>query len=936
MDSHPDQPSSASRADDAPRPEDESPRPEDASPRLEDESSRLEDGSPREGESSRGGETRLQEGPPREAGSQSAEAIGQASTSPHTGELAAADGQGGDSAYPDDELAAAETVIRKAGAVTPTTSLGSSPAEIASVLLGHHLNHFQLNQLIGGGGMGAVFSAHDTRLDRTVAIKVIPRVGDDPDLLRRFRNEAQSAAKLDHPHIARVYDVGRHDDWHYIVFEFIEGTNIRDLVARDGVLSIDDAVYYARQVAEALDHAHQRGIVHRDIKPSNVLLRPDGLVKVVDMGLARTMQLEVSGDMTASGVTLGTFDYISPEQAHDPRDADVRSDIYSLGCTLYYMLTGRPPYPGGTVLQKLLSHGNSPPPDPRELRLEVSDDLTAILHKMLAKRPSDRYRRPVDLLADLTELARRENLQRSMGLGTLSVPTSSSWLTRLEQHLPWLAAAALLLLSVGWLQLLSSVSLDTSMPRPAGQTAELVSVRSPAAVVSPSAEAAEPAAVRETDRESDDLAAPDEAMQGPRITEIPVPAELQGADGLRPAMMPTPATTLSATKIRVGGVPDAASDEIFAADLSTALELAAEHELKRIEIATDFLASPPLVIDQNDLVIAGPEGGCQIRFENSPLLAMEHAVMVDIGQHRVRFENLQFHWQVPATAVHGGALFRVSANRGVHLEQCVLTIENTALRDPINAFHISLPLPLDAGDSDAATSSGPPLVAIDMQDVIARGQMTLIRMDAAGQLQLRWENGLLAVSQRLLETGGALSKPPAGRTQLKLLLRDVTASLPLGLAAENLGPSGAVPVVINRDCTNCAFTTTMGSAHIEINGVNDLNDGPLILLAGSGNHYDSGTGTSDRMVSIRDMQDDSVLYRLSDLAGNNPPAWMKEQAPQSVINWTQSSPADQAPVHLLRPSDFQQDGTVVPGFDDAELPKLLVEITPELEPQAEI
>src|SRR5690606_12474214 len=280
---------------------------------------------------------------------------------------------------------------------------------------------FHLEELIGGGGMGAVFRARDERLDRIVAIKVIPFVGDDPEMQRRFRNEAQSAARLDHPNIARVFDVGMFDGWRYIVFEHIEGTNIRDLVARDGVLSIDDAVFYTRQIAEALHHASGRGVVHRDVKPSNILVSSDGDTKLVDMGLARSDQLDMSGDMTASGVTLGTFDYISPEQARDPRDADVRSDIYSLGCTLYFMLTGRPPYPGGTMLQKLLNHGNAPPPEPRAFRPAVSEDLTTIIHKMLAKSPQARYQRAVDLVGDLRELAIREGLPRAQSQGTLTI-----------------------------------------------------------------------------------------------------------------------------------------------------------------------------------------------------------------------------------------------------------------------------------------------------------------------------------------------------------------------------------------------------------------------------------------------------------------------------------------------------------------------------------
>jgi serine/threonine protein kinase len=212
-----------------------------------------------------------------------------------------------------------------------------TPAEAAQVLLGRTLSHFQLVELTGSGGMGAVFRARDTRLERIVAVKVLPRVGLDADLLRRFRNEAQSAARLDHPNIARVYDVGEADGWYFIVFEFIDGTNIRDLIRNTGPLSVDDAVYYTRQVAEAIEHASDRGVVHRDIKPSNVLVTPSGQVKLVDMGLARSQQLDAIADQTQSGVTLGTFDYISPEQARDPRDADVRSDLYSLGCTLYFM-----------------------------------------------------------------------------------------------------------------------------------------------------------------------------------------------------------------------------------------------------------------------------------------------------------------------------------------------------------------------------------------------------------------------------------------------------------------------------------------------------------------------------------------------------------------------------------------------------------------------
>src|SRR5437763_5879774 len=204
-------------------------------------------------------------------------------------------------------------------------------------------------------------------------------------MIRRFKNEAQRAARLDHPNIARVYYVGEDGGWNFIVFEFIEGTNLRDRAEKDGPLDLEQALHYTLQIAEALAHSSSREVVHRDIKPSNVLVTASDQVKLVDMGLARLHQVESEADdLTASGVTLGTFDYISPEQARDPRAADVRSDIYSLGCTLFYMLTGRPPFPDGTVLQKLLQHQGDEPADPREFRPDLPDDLVRLLWRMLA------------------------------------------------------------------------------------------------------------------------------------------------------------------------------------------------------------------------------------------------------------------------------------------------------------------------------------------------------------------------------------------------------------------------------------------------------------------------------------------------------------------------------------------------------------------------
>src|SRR5262245_1306361 len=305
------------------------------------------------------------------------------------------------------------TIITRTPVLAQYPLAGMHPRDLGRLLEGQRLGHFDLQEYVGGGGMGAVFKALDTMLNRIVAVKVLSQEqSSDEETLRRFQNEAQSAARLDHENISRVFYVGEDRGWHYIVFEFIEGANLRDVVQNEGPLSLARAVSYTLQIADALTHASQRDVVHRDIKPSNLLITPDGRAKLVDMGLARLHQVEpVANDLTASGVTLGTFDYISPEQARDPRSADVRSDIYSLGCTLYFMLTGRPPFPDGTVLQKLLQHQGDQPPNPRSFRPELPEDLIKIMDRMLAKQPERRYATPEALIAELTAFAGRYGLE---------------------------------------------------------------------------------------------------------------------------------------------------------------------------------------------------------------------------------------------------------------------------------------------------------------------------------------------------------------------------------------------------------------------------------------------------------------------------------------------------------------------------------------------
>ncbi|MEZ6056448.1 MAG: protein kinase [Planctomycetaceae bacterium] len=301
--------------------------------------------------------------------------------------------------------------------------LRGTPDDRVPSVTGINLGHFVLQNRIGQGGMGSVFEAKDTRLDRLDALKVLaPHQSADPAIVQRFQNEARAAAKLDHENIARVHYIGEDNGIHFIAFEYVRGVTIRELIQRRGHLNSADSVNYTLQVAEALKQTDAAGLVHRDIKPSNLIVMPDGRVKLVDLGLARQFLIDPENDpeLTASGTTLGTFDYISPEQSRDPRNVDVRSDIYSLGCTLFHMLTGRAPYEGANPLDKLLRHGEEETPFASDFNSAVSPRLAVVVRRMMAPHPDERYQTPDDLIDDLTTVA--------VGLGLQAVgPTGTIW-----------------------------------------------------------------------------------------------------------------------------------------------------------------------------------------------------------------------------------------------------------------------------------------------------------------------------------------------------------------------------------------------------------------------------------------------------------------------------------------------------------------------------
>jgi serine/threonine protein kinase len=290
----------------------------------------------------------------------------------------------------DDAHALAEHLVR-----TGRLSRFQARKLLRGTALGLVLGPYQVLAPIGKGGMGTVYMARDERDGRLVALKVLPphRARTQGRLLARFQREMALCRCVDHPHLAYTYEAGLYKGVHYIAMEYIPGQNLSRLVRDEGPLPLPRAARLTAEVASGLEHAHRQGLIHRDIKPSNILVTPHDHAKVLDLGLA-LMEGETGTDlavMGGQGYIVGTMDYISPEQTHDPLAVDGRADIYSLGCTLYFALTGRPPFPGGTSRQKIHHHRDDEPTPLAELRPDLPPAFVAVVRRMMAKDPAQRY-----------------------------------------------------------------------------------------------------------------------------------------------------------------------------------------------------------------------------------------------------------------------------------------------------------------------------------------------------------------------------------------------------------------------------------------------------------------------------------------------------------------------------------------------------------------
>ena len=266
---------------------------------------------------------------------------------------------------------------------------------------GQKIPGYRLLGKLGAGAMATVYKARQLNLDRLVAIKVLPRkFSQNPQFIERFYAEGRAAAQLNHPHIVQAYDVGKSGEYHYFVMEFVDGRTVYDDIVKHKRYGEKDAIDIIRQVAQALGHAHERGIIHRDVKPKNIMITKEGVVKLADMGLARAMSDKEAAEAEA-GKAFGTPFYISPEQIRGETNVGPEADIYSLGATLYHMVTGNVPFDGKNPTSVMHKHLKADPVPPDQANPRLGGGISEVIEMMLAKKREQRYRTIKDLLGDL-------------------------------------------------------------------------------------------------------------------------------------------------------------------------------------------------------------------------------------------------------------------------------------------------------------------------------------------------------------------------------------------------------------------------------------------------------------------------------------------------------------------------------------------------------
>ena len=324
----------------------------------------------------------------------------------------------------EDQLDEAAARLKQKNGAAKNAAIEVSDRDLAAMMVGlEFLTAYQADQLLSGrtkltlgpyiitdwigqGGMGQVFKAVHQVMGRETAVKVLPLHKSTSESIENFRREIRTQAKLDHPNLVRAYDAGKDGNVHYLVVEYVDGTDLRRLVRTKGILTVQQAANIIKQAAEGLEHAHQCGLIHRDIKPGNILVTAAGVAKVSDLGLAG----HLTDNEGRTGKIVGTADYLSPEQIRSPLDVSKVADIYALGCTLYYAITGKVPFPSGNAKSKARRHLEETPWHPRRFNPEVSDEFVDLIGDMMEKDPRERIQSAAEVAERLAPWATEQNL----------------------------------------------------------------------------------------------------------------------------------------------------------------------------------------------------------------------------------------------------------------------------------------------------------------------------------------------------------------------------------------------------------------------------------------------------------------------------------------------------------------------------------------------
>jgi serine/threonine protein kinase len=319
----------------------------------------------------------------------------------------------------EDQLNEATARLKEKAEASKGSAPETSDRDLAAMMVAlEHLSAYQADQLLAGrtklnlgpyiitdwigqGGMGQVFKAVHELMGRETAVKVLPLHKSTHESIESFRREIRTQARLDHPNLVRAFDAGEDGNVHYLVVEYVDGTDLRRLVRSKGMITMQQAASIIKQAAEGLEHAHQRGLIHRDIKPGNILVTAAGIAKVSDLGLAG----HLSDNDGRSGKIVGTADYLAPEQIRSPLDVTKVADIYALGCTLYYAITGKVPFPGGSTKSKARRHLEETPWHPRRFNPEVSDEFVDLIGDMMEKDPRERIQSAAEVAERLAPWA---------------------------------------------------------------------------------------------------------------------------------------------------------------------------------------------------------------------------------------------------------------------------------------------------------------------------------------------------------------------------------------------------------------------------------------------------------------------------------------------------------------------------------------------------